>query len=219
MSTSEGASASASLDIMVLSSPGASIQIFDTDDPVEVGDTTSYIIQVLNQSSTTDIHNLTITLLIPGQMAYVSADGPTPFTTVDQEVRFAPVATLAPGEELQYQVEVKATASGAAVANATMRWDEFPEPIVSQEGTTIFNPEPSCSVPVEETPQIDITKTGASCILAGFTSSYTITVTNTGPVTLNDVVVTDYLPVELSYQSSIPTGTINGGKVTWNLGT
>jgi hypothetical protein len=35
---------------------------------------------------------------------------------------------------------VKALAAGPAVFNATMRWDEFGEPIVDQEGTTVFKP-------------------------------------------------------------------------------
>ena len=73
-------------------------------------------------------------------------------------------------------------------------------------------------LPVEESPHIDITNTGPPSVYVDFTSSYTMTVTNTGPVTLNDVVVTDYLPAELSYQSSIPTGSVNESKVTWNLG-
>jgi hypothetical protein len=59
---------------------------------------------------------------------------------VGKEVRFAPVAELQPGATVEFHIKVKAIAAGPAVFNATMRWDEFGEPIVDQEGTTVFKP-------------------------------------------------------------------------------
>jgi hypothetical protein len=48
-------------------------------------------IKVLNQSESNTLHNMTIVGLVPvGEMVYVSADGPTSFTVVGQEVRFGP---------------------------------------------------------------------------------------------------------------------------------
>jgi len=68
-------------------------------------------------------------------------------------------------------------------------------------------------------PEITITKTGPSGVFTGFTRSYTLTVTNTGSEALTNAVVTDYLPALLSYQSSIPAGTVTGSQISWNLGT
>jgi hypothetical protein len=51
------------------------------------------------------------------------------------------VAELKPGDTVEFHIKVKANAAGAAVFNATMRWDEFGEPIVNQEGTTVFKPQ------------------------------------------------------------------------------
>jgi uncharacterized repeat protein (TIGR01451 family) len=112
--------------------------IVDTNDPVAVGDELGYNIQVTNQNGTADLHNLRIIGLIPGEMVYVSAYGPTPFTVVGQEVRFGPVAELKPGETIEFHIRVKAIAAGSAVFNATMRSDEFGESIVDQEGTTVL---------------------------------------------------------------------------------
>jgi uncharacterized repeat protein (TIGR01451 family) len=141
VTTHEGVTATDSLNITVLGAPGATMSLIDSSDPVAVGDQFTYTIKVLNQSEANDLHNMTIVGLIPGEMVYVSADGPTSFTVAGQEVRFGPVATLKPGETVEFHIKVKATTAGSAVFNATMRWAEFGEPIVNQEGTTVFKPQ------------------------------------------------------------------------------
>lgn len=138
VTTREGATATDSLSITVLGAPGAHMSLIDSSDPVEVGDTFTYTIKVLNQSEDNTLHNMTIVGLIPEEMVYISADGPTSFTVAGHEVRFGAVATLAPGATVEFQIQVKATKAGSSVFNATMNWDEFGEPIVDQEGTTIF---------------------------------------------------------------------------------
>jgi uncharacterized repeat protein (TIGR01451 family) len=140
VTTREGVTSTDSLTITVLGAPGAHMSLIDSSDPVAVGDQFTYTIKVLNQSEGNNLHNMTIVGLVPGEMVYVSADGPTPFTVVGQEVRFGAVAELKPGATVEFHIQVKATAAGAAVFNATMRWDEFGEPIVNQEGTTVFKP-------------------------------------------------------------------------------
>ncbi len=147
VTTREGVTWTFSLTITVLGAPGAHMSLVDTNDPVAVGDELGYNIQVTNQNGTVDLHNLTTTGLIPSQMVFVSATGAAEFTVVGQEVRFKPVATLKPGENVQYQIRVKAIAAGAAVFNATMRCDEFREPIIDQEGTTVYKPEPPAPSP------------------------------------------------------------------------
>jgi uncharacterized repeat protein (TIGR01451 family) len=141
VTTHEGAMATDSLTITVLGAPGAHMSLIDSSDPVAVGDTFTYTIRVLNQSETNDIHNMTIVGSLPGEMVFISADGPGTFTVVGQEVRFGAVATLLPGQTVEFHITVRATVAGSAVFNATMTWDEFGEPIVAQEGTTIFMPQ------------------------------------------------------------------------------
>jgi uncharacterized repeat protein (TIGR01451 family) len=141
VTTREGVTSTDSLNITVLGAPGAHMSLIDSSDPVAVGDEFTYTIKVLNQSAGNNLHNMTIVGLVPGEMVYVSADGPTPFTVVGQEVRFGAVAELKPGDTVEFHIKVKANAAGAAVFNATMRWDEFGEPIVNQEGTTVFKPQ------------------------------------------------------------------------------
>jgi len=138
VTTREGVTATDSLTITVLGAPGAHMSLIDSSDPVAVGEQFTYTIKVLNQSEGNSLHNMTIVGVLPVETVYVSADGVTAFTVAGQEVHFGPVAELKPGATVEFHIQVKATATGAAVFNATMRWDEFGEPIVNQEGTTVF---------------------------------------------------------------------------------
>ena len=140
VTTHEGVTSTDRLTITVLGAPGAHMSLIDSSDPVAVGDVFTYTIEVVNQSETNTLHNMTIVGLIPGEMVFISADGPTSFTVVGQEVRFGALAALNPGETVTFHIKVKATAAASAVFNATMNWDEFGEPIVNQEGTTVFKP-------------------------------------------------------------------------------
>ncbi|MFO8156226.1 MAG: hypothetical protein R6U87_09525, partial [Thiohalospira sp.] len=140
VTSKEGATATDTLPITVLGAPGAHMSLIDSSDPVAVGDELTYTIKVLNQSEGNSLHNMTVVGLIPPEMTYLGADGATTFTIAGQEVRFRAVDELNPGETVEFHIRVKATGAGPAVFNATMRWDEFGEPIVNQEGTTVFLP-------------------------------------------------------------------------------
>lgn len=142
VTTKEGVTSTDSLNITVLGAPGAHMSLIDSSDPVGIGDEYMYTIKVLNQSEANSLHNMTIVGLLPVETTYVSADGPTTFTVVGKEVRFAAVSEIKPGATVEFHITVKATSAGAAVLNATMRWDEFGEAIVNQEGTTVFAPQP-----------------------------------------------------------------------------
>lgn len=115
-----------------------------SSDPVALGNDLTYTIKVVNQSASYDLHRMTVVGLIPGETVYVSADGPTKSTVMGREVRFGPVATMRVGETIEFHIKVKAATEGAAVFNATMRWDEFGgggEPIINQKSATIFKPQ------------------------------------------------------------------------------
>jgi uncharacterized repeat protein (TIGR01451 family) len=68
-----------------------------------------------------------------------------------------------------------------------------------------------------------ITKTGSSSanpVVEGSPITYTVTITNNGPNTANDIEVTDALPNSLEYvSSSTSQGTYNVGTGLWNVGT
>ena len=68
-------------------------------------------------------------------------------------------------------------------------------------------------------PTVAITKTSVSTSFSpGGLVPYVITVTNTGPVVARNVVVTDNLPIGLSFVSSVPACTASGQLVTCPVG-
>ncbi len=60
-----------------------------------------------------------------------------------------------------------------------------------------------------------VAKSGPSTILAGSAITYTISVTNNGPSTATNVVVTDNLPVSLVFSNASSGGVFSNGVVTW----
>ncbi len=63
-----------------------------------------------------------------------------------------------------------------------------------------------------------IFKSGPANVVAGTSYNYAITATNAGSVTASNVVVSDVLPVGVSFVSASGNGTTNAGAVIWNLG-
>jgi uncharacterized repeat protein (TIGR01451 family) len=69
-------------------------------------------------------------------------------------------------------------------------------------------------ISISEIPELRITKTGPETAFSGESITYTLTVTNIGPVPAHDVVITDALPLETSHLSG---GTTVGSVVEWPM--
>jgi len=138
VTTDQGVSDTDTATTSVNAVGGVTISSTDTQDPILVGEQTTYIITVTNQGQVA-VHGVTVVNTIPDLTSFVSASGPTSYTytPADRKVTFDPVGTLNPGETLTYNITVKAEAAGAAVDSATLTYDEFPQPVTEQEGTTI----------------------------------------------------------------------------------
>jgi uncharacterized repeat protein (TIGR01451 family) len=109
--------------------------------------------------------------------------------------------TLGPGQSSTYTLVLRAgdTTSITNVVNAsTSSFDTDSSDNTSSVTTTI-------------TPQADlgVTKSGAASVTAGTNITYTVTVTNSGPSTAQDVILTDTLPAGTTFvsvnQSTGPT--------------
>ncbi len=138
VTTTQGLTDTDSATTTVSAVPGGmTMSTTDTQDPIAVGEFTTYIITATNQGGTT-LHNINIVNIIPAQMTFVSASGPSAHTVSGQTVTFSPVATVIPNQTLTYYVNVRASSSGAALNLTTMTYDEFALTITSQEGTTVF---------------------------------------------------------------------------------
>src|SRR5262249_8756882 len=77
---------------------------------------------------------------------------------------------------------------------------------------------PSSIVTTAITPQADVAilKIGSASVLAGSTVTYGITATNAGPSTASNVVVRDFLPAGMTFQSASGSYTIVSNTVIWS---
>ena len=134
VSTTEGASADAVLNISIVAAAAAHLSIIDTVDPMGVGEQGGYTIVITNQSQDSAMTNVRLSVTVPSQFSIVSAEGGS---ITGGTVTYTAVPSLAAGGELEYTISVEAVSSGDVVASATLRYDEFGQPITAQEGTTI----------------------------------------------------------------------------------
>jgi Domain of unknown function DUF11 len=114
-----------------------SMQVADTDDPVEVGADTSYEVRVTNTGSKGET-DVKLVCTIPPQMKFKSARGPGKFEVVGNEVVFEPVKSLEPKAEIGFKVTVTAQTKGDARFKATLTAGGLSEPVIKQESTRVY---------------------------------------------------------------------------------
>ena len=116
--------------------PALNICVCDTEDPICVGETTSYCVTVVNQGSESDT-NVVITANFPKEVVPLSATGDSQGTVSGQTVTFAPIPNLPPRSTLKYRVDVRAAASGDARSTFSVTSDAIKTPISTQESTIV----------------------------------------------------------------------------------
>ena len=115
------------------------LSTYDTDDPVEVGQQTVYVITARNEG-TSACTNVVLEDVIPEEMEFVKAEGPGEFEfdETSHSVKFAPVAILQPGDKLTFKVVCRAIAEGSAKNTARLKYAEFNKIIIDEEGTSVY---------------------------------------------------------------------------------
>lgn len=117
--------------------PAILLEVVDDKDPVEVGDTTTYIIEVKNQGSAADT-NIRIVATLPDEQTFVSGDGVTGVTSQGQVVRTEPLDTLEPGEVVVWRITVRANAVGNIRFAVELTSDQFQRPVNETEATNLY---------------------------------------------------------------------------------
>jgi uncharacterized repeat protein (TIGR01451 family) len=131
----------ASQDIQSGCMPAMHLSTYDTEDPVEIGQRTIYVVEVRNES-VSECTNLRLINIIPEQMKFVSAcvpcDERIKYTLVDRQVRFDTVPLLPIGEKITYRITCVAIKEGSAKNIAILHWDQFSRDITDDEGTSVY---------------------------------------------------------------------------------
>lgn len=117
--------------------PAVLLEVVDVTDPVEIGQTTTYVIQVTNQGSAIDT-NVTIVAQLEDTMSFVRGTGSTEVDNGGQTVTFKPLAKLEPGDVATWRVIVKAEKPGDVRFKITMTTDQLTRPVEETEATTFY---------------------------------------------------------------------------------
>ena len=128
---------SAAGETLVTGVPAVLLEVVDLNDPVEVGNATTYVITATNQG-TAPATNLKIVVNLEDTMAYVSATGTTKTDDTGHTVAFKPLASLAPGEKATWKVEVKAVREGDVRIKVAMTSDQLTRPVEKTEASNFY---------------------------------------------------------------------------------
>jgi uncharacterized repeat protein (TIGR01451 family) len=123
------------------------LEAIDTLDPVAVGAQTSYRITITNQGSLS-LTNIHVRAEVPPEMTLAKTTGPTqpppadklpPAGAAGQEVPFAPLAELKPGEVQVYEIFVNAVKAGDARFRVHVTADQLTGgPVMEEESTNVY---------------------------------------------------------------------------------
>lgn len=121
----------------IIGVPAMHINSYDTEDPVEVGKQTIYVIEVRNEG-TSPCTNVVLIDTVDDEMEFISASGPVPYKAEGNKITFEPAPILQPGEKLTYRIVCKAVKEGSAKNNAQLKYDQFEKYIIDEEGTSVY---------------------------------------------------------------------------------
>lgn len=119
------------------------VSSYDTEDPVEVGGITIYIIDVTNEGFK-NVTDLELMDEIPAGSSLVSAVATDeagniiPHTMEEGKVIFEKYPSLAGGKKLIYKITVKAESKTQLLNTASIRYNEFSKVIVVEEPTETY---------------------------------------------------------------------------------
>jgi uncharacterized repeat protein (TIGR01451 family) len=115
--------------------------------PIEVGERTSYTIDLINQG-TLPGSGLRVVGTLPPQVQLVAA-GPVPYQVEGQKVVFAPVDNLPVGYMVRYMVEVQGSKPGEARFRAELSSPLLQQPVARENSIAVHGVEPTAGTPDE----------------------------------------------------------------------
>ncbi|QDT63045.1 DUF11 domain-containing protein [Calycomorphotria hydatis] len=113
------------------------LEIFDLDDPVEVGVETAYEVRLKNEGTKAS-NNVDVSCKLPPGVTLIDTKAPTQFRVEGSVIFFKPLETLAPGKTASYVIRVKGEAEGNHRFRARLASDSVTEPLIFEELTKFY---------------------------------------------------------------------------------
>ena len=199
----------ATLPVVTAVTPVADVAVFKTASTnVNAGSAVLYTITATNMGPSI-ASNVVVRDNLPAGVTFQNASGSY---TLSNNVVTWPGVTLAIGSSVNFTLTITAPASGSFV-NVASSTSDTPDPNMNNNNGSAADSRVSTSV----TPVADliVLLSGPTNVTIGDSFVYTIVVTNGGPSTASNVVVTDFMPTNLVFISASAGGIFSNNIVTW----
>ena len=114
-----------------------SFEVTDSEDPIELGGMTEYVVRVVNEG-TKAATNVALVAKLLGDLEPIEAQGPVPFEVENLQVEFDPLASLAPADEAVFRVRVRGQKPGNQRVQFLLKSDDQETPLTSEELTHVY---------------------------------------------------------------------------------
>ncbi len=105
---------------------------------VAVGEQVNVRLSLRNRGSSPD-RDVSLKLIIPPELQFVSARGPVRYSATRNEIQFQPIAEISGGRSLDFEIVVKALKPGDARLKAQLQSDQLTRPLNTEEAIVIFS--------------------------------------------------------------------------------
>lgn len=130
----------AMVETEVVGIPAILLEVVDLEDPIEVGADATYVITVTNQGSAPGT-NIGIAIGLPANTTYVTSSGATSALAgagVGGKLIMAPLASLAPKQQVSWRVVIKGNSVADARFSVSMTSDQLTSPVDETEATNFY---------------------------------------------------------------------------------
>jgi uncharacterized repeat protein (TIGR01451 family) len=115
-----------------------SFEVADSEDPIEVGGVTEYVIRVGNQG-TKPATGVRVTASLLGDLEPVDAQGPAGHRLENRAVVFEPLVKLAPSEEAVFRIRARGRRAGDQRVQVQVVSQDHAAPITKEEITRVYD--------------------------------------------------------------------------------
>jgi uncharacterized repeat protein (TIGR01451 family) len=121
----------------ILTLPALRLEVIDLDDPIRVGDSVVYRVTVKNQGTGSD-RNVGVTVTLPPELQFVTAEGPSQAKPEGQTVRLGTLETLGAGQQAVWRIEAKALRGGDVRLRVDLKSDSLGQAATETEPTRLY---------------------------------------------------------------------------------
>lgn len=125
------------VSMSIVGIPALQVEVIDSQDPVQVGQQTTYQIRLLNEGSADDL-GISITGELPSGFSFVSAAGEPKAQANGRQLTFPTLEKLGPGEERTMQITVRADEASQGKLKLNVKSKELSQTLREEEPTTSY---------------------------------------------------------------------------------